>query len=975
MHPSPIGRRLTGVGAAAILVAGLFAQAAPALATTSAQVARPGASAAQASRLPAMALATRTATATPISRGTVDVRALARQKKALPFKAAAASAALAKVKVVRPTAAALSAKPDVVGAPPPILATSSGQPAASTPVAALGQTEGGSGNAEPADSGIAVGPDGTMEANNLWFLFTDRSGTSVGTVSMPTFFHLLEQSQGDPFDMFDASPRIHFDTLRQRWIATELSWDCDTTYQVPGEGVASYGHGYLDFAISQTPDPQGTWDVALFSATDAFPAQPTFGTSTDKLGLVGTYFSMGPGGSDTDPGCLTNSLLGSVMFVMDWSQLGPGYDPAKVLEAGYEYDGTAGLRIAIQDPVAIPDLRYVTSYDGSQSGGTTGDVVYGWVAGSASKNTLTTASYDLTKAGWVAQFRDPPSPLQIGGGSLTDAIDGAPDNAIQFNSLFAFTSNYPCTPAGDSVQRVCVRVVTLSATPDATVASADGDSLIATNGFDDSFGGLAMSGTSLIHVAYNQSSATTAAGSFEQYELPTDTNGAKWSTPVALKAGGGQYNGSTWGSYLGMASDPIDPNAVWVGDTYAAANGTWATTIHQVKVGGAGAKFTAMPPVRALDTRSGITLSGPFVSGTPRTFPVSGFNGIPPDAVAITGNLTVTGQTAAGFVSLGPVPTSNPSSSTLNFPLGDTRANNVTVALAVDGGLSATYKGAKAGSHTSLVLDVTGYFEPSTGDTYHPVTPSRILDSRHALGVALPFAANVPQSFPVRGVTVGSVTIPPEATAITANLTVAGQTQAGYVSLTPTPTATPGTSTINFPKSDVRANGLTIPIGADGTVSAVYKATGGTANLILDVTGYYSPSGGLLYYPLNPGRRIDTRQALGVAGVGNGLSGIQGTSPRSVLVAGHDAVAADAAAITGNLTVTGQTAAGYISVTDASTTSPSSSTINFPLGDTRANGITAPLGTAADAGELWFIYQPTGGKGSQLILDITGYFK
>ena len=50
---------------------------------------------------------------------------------------------------------------------------------------------------------------------------------------------------------------------------------------------------------------------------------------------------------------------------------------------------------------------------------------------------------------------------------------------------------------------------------------------------------------------------------------------------------------------------------------------------------------------------------------------------------------------------------------------------------------------------------------------------------------------------------------------------------------------------------------------------------------------------------------------------------------------------------------------------------PLTSTINFPLGDTRANGITAPLG----AGLLWFDYQPRAGKTVQMILDITGYFQ
>jgi hypothetical protein len=67
-------------------------------------------------------------------------------------------------------------------------------------------------------------------------------------------------------------------------------------------------------------------------------------------------------------------------------------------------------------------------------------------------------------------------------------------------------------------------------------------------------------------------------------------------------------------------------------------------------------------------------------------------------------------MTAAGFVFLGPYPMANPPSSTLNFPVGDNRANGVTVALGEDGSLSATFSGGPTGSTTHLIFDVTGYF-------------------------------------------------------------------------------------------------------------------------------------------------------------------------------------------------------------------------------------------------------------------------
>jgi len=120
------------------------------------------------------------------------------------------------------------------------------------------------------------------------------------------------------------------------------------------------------------------------------------------------------------------------------------------------------------------------------------------------------------------------------------------------------------------------------------------------------------------------------------------------------------------------------------------------------------ASYVPLAPARVLDSRFGNGLSGKFSAGVPRTFQVSGRGGVPANATAVTGNLTVTNQTVAGAAFLGPSPTPAPSSSTLNFPVGDNRANGVTLALGSGGTLSATYL-ASSGS-TDFVFDVTGYF-------------------------------------------------------------------------------------------------------------------------------------------------------------------------------------------------------------------------------------------------------------------------
>ena len=246
--------------------------------------------------------------------------------------------------------------------------------------------------------------------------------------------------------------------------------------------------------------------------------------------------------------------------------------------------------------------------------------------------------------------------------------------------------------------------------------------------------------------------------------------------------------------------------------------------------------FVPVSAVRVLDSRVGTGLSGAFAAGTPRTWQVAGVDGLPADAVAVTGNVTVTAQTGAGWVTVSPTPSPNASPSTVNVPVGDTRANNVTIALGPGGSLSAVYAAAP-GRTSQLIFDVTGYFLASNaGATYRPLAPVRSLDTRFGDGLTGTFATAVPRTWQVAdrdGVPAGAV-------AVTGNVTVTGQTSGGWVSVTPDPVGSPATSTLNFPAADTRANGITAPLSPTGTVALIHVGTSGTTtDLILDVTGYF----------------------------------------------------------------------------------------------------------------------------------------
>ena len=144
----------------------------------------------------------------------------------------------------------------------------------------------------------------------------------------------------------------------------------------------------------------------------------------------------------------------------------------------------------------------------------------------------------------------------------------------------------------------------------------------------------------------------------------------------------------------------------------------------------------------------------------------------------------------------------------------------------------------RAAANTHLVFDVTGYFVPGMGGArFIALTPSRLLDTRSGNGLAGPSSAWTPRSFQVGGRGGAAAT----AIAVTGNLTVTEQTAPGYISLGPIEEASPTTSILNFPLYDNRANGVTVPLGPTGTLSATFGATGGSTHLIFDVTGYFKP--------------------------------------------------------------------------------------------------------------------------------------
>ncbi len=841
-----------------------------------------------------------------------------------------------------------SGKPRAVAAvaPPPANATTNGDPAvALAPFDGLSSATSPDTAGEPPDPWVAVGPDHIVQADNLVFRMTDRQGADPLDVSMFDFFGL---SSG----MGNSDPHVIYDSLHGRWIATEVSWDCDTS-----DPSVNFGHGYLDLAVSETTDPTGFWDVGGFIYNDQLPDYPGPGTSSDKIGLASNVFDMTAG-----PDCVDGATLafdsGDVLF-MDWTDLLNGGTFA-VDEWFNPHWFTP--RMAVEVPATNPTLQMVVAYD--QGGGET-NVAYLTYTGSVAGNTGGfDAGWDLTLGGFLSPFTEAPQPTQPGPDTIDSAIDLRPTDAVWQGNRLVFVSTFPCGTG----PRDCVRVTELNTTGanGSVLPTVTQDFVVGQTGKDLFMGGVGLSGDGTLHIGWTRSSSSDNPSSFAAHQVLGDAANSI-SSPELLASGSGAYGGERWGDYVGIAQDPQVPNQAWNANEYS-GGADWLTKVTPLQT--AGATYVPMAPARVLNTRSNVGLSGMFSANKARTWPVAGVAGIPADAVAVTGNVTVTGQTASGFVAITVNPSNSPPTSSINFPKGQTRANNVTIPLSPSGSLSATY-GAAAGNKTHVLFDVTGYFlADDSGATFTAISPVRVISTRLGTGLSRTVPQWNPEDARDRGGTSG---VPITATAVTGNLTVVKPTRGGYVAITQDPVASPPTSTLNFPTGTTsRANGFFAPLSAGHAVSIVYNVGSGsaTADMIMDITGYFVPgTAGLHFFPLNPSRALNTRPTA----VLSGLTGkFTANVPRTLDVDGHWGVPVGAEAITANLTVTAQTGSGFVAVTPDPDATPSTSTLNFPVGDTMANGLVGPLNSSGNSS---FTYVSGSGKKTDLILDLSGYFE
>jgi hypothetical protein len=246
--------------------------------------------------------------------------------------------------------------------------------------------------------------------------------------------------------------------------------------------------------------------------------------------------------------------------------------------------------------------------------------------------------------------------------------------------------------------------------------------------------------------------------------------------------------------------------------------------------------FTGITPQRVLDSRGpNGGWSGPIGAGVAgeRALVVAGRGGVPVGATSVVMNVTATGSDAGSFLQVWPSDAPRPNSSNVNFGVGETIPNLVTVPLGADGNVLFHNEV----GHTDVVADVVGYFGATGGSRFHPLaSPTRILDDRIAVGLNGTWGPA--QS---RGLVVaGTSDVPAGATAVVMNMTVTNGTLGSFVTVYPDGAVRPISSNLNFGVGQTIPNLVTVQVPGNGIVQ-IYNELG-TVDLVADAVGYYATS-------------------------------------------------------------------------------------------------------------------------------------
>jgi uncharacterized repeat protein (TIGR01451 family) len=577
------------------------------------------------------------------------------------------------------------------------------------------------------------------------------------------------RASADPssgFASVAAAGRLRTDGLGTTQSAT-LAQSSSTIYNVQLSGPQRWGD-YSQTGVDPTDDmtmwtfqeycdATNSWGVRVIQLRPPPPATPVCGTPaqvtqpTQDVTITGTsvggaeFFDPGP---DTGGPGYPNHLQASVSGGVTVNSVTFNSPTSVTLNVTATTNGLKDLTITNPDGQSVvgsscidvalgsPADLAITKTDGQATAVPGSPVSYTVVALNAGPSTANGATVTdtlpaaITGAAWTCVGAGGGSCTASGSGNVSDTVDLPVGGTVTYtltgtiNALATGSLSNTATvtpplgvsdpnPANDSATDTDLLVLQA----DLAITKTDGEATV-------------VSGSPITYtIVASNAGPSPANGAAVADTLPATITDATWT---CVGAGGGSCTASGSGGINDTVDLPAGGTATYTltGTVSASATGSLSNTATVTAPGGmtdpdptdnsdtdtdtvVGLDYFTLVPCRVVDTRDlGAPIGGPVLQAREtRVFAVVGYCGIPSTAGAVSINVTVTQPTAQGNIRLFPADQAVPSTSTLNYVAGQTRANNAVIPLSPSGELAVFVGGQPPGTTVHLIIDVDGYFE------------------------------------------------------------------------------------------------------------------------------------------------------------------------------------------------------------------------------------------------------------------------
>ncbi|MBX7140464.1 MAG: T9SS type A sorting domain-containing protein [Chitinophagales bacterium] len=393
----------------------------------------------------------------------------------------------------------------------------------------------------PPDVQGAAGPNHLMEMLNSTFRVFNKTGGTVSTVSISTFYGFSSSN-------FYSDPRITYDPYNDRWISCLMA-------DVPG------GHNGVYVAVSQTSDPTGTWNIYNFDATgnnsDIFD-YPAMGFNKDWVVITGNVFN----GSSVFQKVKVLVFDKAAMYANTSSTVTTFSDNSIfTLQPAVTYDNTVGT------------VYMVTNWNANSGG--FGYLKLFTISGSVSAPVYTAGNTVGVNQTWSTSSKTAP---QLGSSNKISTNDTRVQNAVYRNG-YLYCSQTVYLPTS-SANRASVQWWQIDPSNSSVAQFGRVDDATGTNFY--AFPSITVNANDDVLVGYSTFSSSIYASSAYSFRTANDALNTL-QDPYLYKAGLATYyktfggSSNRWGDYSACVVDPVD-GSFWTLQEFAnSPSNNWGT--------------------------------------------------------------------------------------------------------------------------------------------------------------------------------------------------------------------------------------------------------------------------------------------------------------------------------------------------------------------------------------------------------------